>query len=38
MARQLRGEAVWSSREYAFCLYPETTLRNFLLAFMPERL
>ena len=38
MARQLRGEAVWSSREYAFCLYPETTLRDFLLAFMPERL
>ncbi len=38
MARQLRGEAVWSSREYAFCLYPEASLRNFLLAFMPERL
>jgi hypothetical protein len=33
IVRQLRAEAVWSSREYAFCLYPEKSLRNFMLAF-----
>jgi hypothetical protein len=33
ISEQLRAEAVWSSREYAFCLYPEQSLRNFLLAF-----
>jgi hypothetical protein len=26
----LRGESVLSSREYAFCLYPEGALRDFL--------
>jgi hypothetical protein len=35
IAEQLRAEAVWSSREYAFCLYPEKTLRDFLLAIGP---
>ncbi|HEY5312184.1 MAG TPA: hypothetical protein VIK18_06680 [Pirellulales bacterium] len=35
IAEQLRAEAVWSSREFAFCLYPEKTLRDFLLAFRP---
>lgn len=33
MAARLRAEGVWSSREYAFCLYPEKTLQDFLLAF-----
>ena len=28
MAQALRGEAVLSSREYAFCLFPEKTLRE----------
>ena len=27
LVRQLRDERVFSSREYAFCLFPETTLR-----------
>ena len=31
-ARRLRAEAVLSWREYAFCLYPEPVLREFLLA------
>lgn len=32
-ARTARARAVLASREYAFCLYPEETLRDFLLAF-----
>jgi hypothetical protein len=30
--RQARAEAILSSREYSFCLYPETLLRDFLAA------
>jgi len=33
LGAQLRAEAVLSSREYGFCLYPEETLRRFLLDF-----
>jgi hypothetical protein len=33
LAQRLRSEAVLASREYAFCLFPEGTLRNFLLEF-----
>jgi len=32
-ARQARATSVLTSREYAFCLYPESTLRENLLAF-----
>jgi len=32
-ARNARARAVLTSREYAFCLYPEEDLRDFLLAF-----
>jgi len=32
-ARTARARAVLASREYAFCLYPEEALRDFLLAF-----
>jgi hypothetical protein len=32
-ARSARARAVLASREYAFCLYPEEPLRDFLLAF-----
>lgn len=35
--RQLRAEHVLAWREYAFCLYPERTLRDFLLAFSAPR-
>jgi hypothetical protein len=34
--RQLRADAILSSREYGFCLYPEKILREFLLAFPSE--
>jgi hypothetical protein len=34
----LRAKAILASREYAFCLYPEQSLRNFMLAFPPRRL
>jgi hypothetical protein len=34
--RQLRADAILSSREYGFCLYPEKNLREFLLAFPGE--
>jgi hypothetical protein len=33
LGAQLRAEAVLSSREYGFCLYPADTLRSFLLDF-----
>ncbi len=33
IANQGRAEAILSSREYGFCLYPEKTLQAFLLAF-----
>lgn len=35
--RLLRAESVLAWREYGFCLYPETTLRDFLLEFMADR-
>jgi hypothetical protein len=31
----LRAEAILSSREYSFCLYPEETLRKFLFGLLP---
>ena len=31
---RLRAEAVLASREYAYCLFPEKTLRDFLLEFI----
>lgn len=34
--RSLRAEAVLSGREYAFCLFPEKTLRKFLLSLLPK--
>ena len=34
LARQLQAESVLGSREYAFCLYEATTLRNQLLEFL----
>jgi hypothetical protein len=37
LSAQLRAEAVLSSREYGFCLYPEQTLRDFLLNFPAMR-
>ncbi len=33
LRRALRAEAILSSREYSFCLHPEKSLREFLLAF-----
>lgn len=30
LAEALRGESILSSREYAFCLYPESALRPFM--------
>jgi hypothetical protein len=33
LLQQRRAEAVLASREYAFCLFPEQTLRDFLLEF-----
>jgi hypothetical protein len=36
VARQLRADAILSSREYGFCLYPEKKLCDFLLAFPSE--
>ncbi len=33
LSAQLRAEAVLSSREYGFCLFPEDSLRTFLLGF-----
>ncbi len=38
LARKLRSEAILSSREYAFCLYPEKTLQKFLLEIPGEAL
>ena len=32
----LRAESVLSWREYGFCLYPEKTLRDFLLRLLPK--
>jgi hypothetical protein len=32
--RQERAAAIFSSREFAFCLFPPETLRNFLLEFL----
>lgn len=37
MDRLLRAETVLAWREYGFCLYPETTLRNFLLELSADR-
>lgn len=37
LGAQLRAEAILSSREYGFCLYPEETLRDFLLNFPYSR-
>jgi hypothetical protein len=37
LARELRAAAVLSSRDYGFGLYPEKSLRDFLLAFPGER-
>ena len=34
--RALRAEEVLSWREYGFCLYPEETLRNFLVGLLPK--
>ncbi len=34
---RMRAEAVLSSREYGFCLYPEPTLRDFLLNYPASR-
>ncbi len=36
LQRALRAESILSSREYGFCLHPEKTLREFLLAFPGE--
>jgi hypothetical protein len=33
LVERLRAEAILGSREHPFCLYPEKTLRGFLLAF-----
>ncbi|MCL6503307.1 MAG: hypothetical protein K6T86_11520 [Pirellulales bacterium] len=33
LLRSLAADAILSSREYAFCLYPENVLRDFLLEF-----
>jgi len=33
LARKLRAETVLAWREYAFCLYPQAALQDFLLAF-----
>lgn len=38
LAEALRAERILAWREYAFCLYPATTLRDFLLAFLPATL
>jgi len=35
-ARRVRAEAVLTGREYAFCLFPEKTLREFLAALLPK--
>ncbi len=35
--RSLRAEKVLAWREYAFCLYPEATLREFLSGLLPKR-
>jgi hypothetical protein len=36
VARAVRAESVLASREYGFCLYPETTLQNFLGTLLPK--
>ena len=36
IVRSLGAEAVLSSREYGFCLFPEKELRDFLLALLPK--
>lgn len=35
-ARRVRAEAVLTGREYAFCLFPEKTLREFLFTLLPK--
>jgi hypothetical protein len=35
-AEQLRAEDILTWREYAFCLYPEETLRTFLDSLLPQ--
>ena len=37
LAKALKAHAVLTSREYGFCLYPQRTLRDFLLAFLSGR-
>jgi len=37
LAKALKAQAVLTSREYGFCLYPQRTLRDFLLAFLSGR-
>ena len=34
--QQLRAKKILESREYAFCLFPHDSLRNFLLDFLPS--
>jgi len=34
--RAVRAEAVLTGREYAFCLFPEKTLREFLFTLLPK--
>ena len=37
VTQRLRAEAVLGSREYSFCLYPERSLRDFMLEFQPAK-
>ncbi len=34
--RRIQAEEVLAWREYAFCLYPESTLRGFLSGLLPK--
>jgi len=36
MSRALKADGVLASRQYAFCLYPEETFREFLLQLLPK--
>ncbi len=36
LRRELRAEKILAARDYGFCLYPEKSLREFLLAFPGE--
>jgi hypothetical protein len=37
ISQKLQAESVLASREYAFCLYPESTLRSFLAGLLHKR-